>query len=144
MSDELARFIRARLDAGDDPNDIQDAFETALETEAMAREWTLWGGGEWRRNRVCPVCGDGFAGACGHSGMYEGGTILRSAFVPGQYGDPAIVRCQTCGTTGTREALDADKTNILLRCETCRREQERDRELGLTKYVPLNRKAEDR
>ena len=74
---EYTTFVRARLDAGDDPNDIVDAIEDAL--EIVATDWALWANGKWSLDTVCRVCGSSVAGVCGHRER-AGEPILRREY----------------------------------------------------------------
>ena len=64
MTADYQTFIARRLAAGDDPNMIIRQIEEEL--KAVAKDWNLWGDGEWRTDTVCPECGSAVAGVCGH------------------------------------------------------------------------------
>lgn len=75
QAQEYLTFVRARLVAGDDPNRISRAIEDAL--EEGAKDWALFGDGQWRLDTVCAECGHWTAGICGHRET-AGPPILRS------------------------------------------------------------------
>lgn len=113
-------LVRTSLAEGWTPNDIGDFMEEAI--SAVATDWVLWGDGEWRLDTVCPICGDAFAGVCGHGGMYEGDPILRREYKPDPNVDPNIVVCHDC-----KRHVHIDETSrrwVFYLCPECAAKQE--------------------
>lgn len=68
------RFVRARLAAGDGPNQIVEYVELAI--DACVTDWAHFGDDVWRQDTVCPICGTWMAGICGHKQT----PVLRSQY----------------------------------------------------------------
>jgi len=78
IPEEYKEFIKSRLEAGDDPNNIEGDIEDAL--PLVATDWAKWGDGRWRLDTVCSICGKAYAGACGHQGDPKQHVILRRKY----------------------------------------------------------------